>query len=304
MDSVVFIYPSKESADAAEERGATGFLLGVPSKRVPSLGHVYVVTNAHVVAHGSQVVRMNKASGQTVTFDLVDGWISHPDGDDVAIASLEGVTDPNLASRIFHSELLLTQEAFKANGVGIGDTAYMVGRFLGHEHRDANKPVIQHGAIASPLRQITNPETGHEQESILIELRSIGGYSGSVVILDPPGRILGINFCHLPVRSPVKFQSENDEAPSETDYFVDTLSGMAAIVPAWKIGKMLDMEQFQEQRKRDDERLARQAGRRVKPILDDTEGSKRKPRDVSIPPLGRKKFFGALEKATRRKNKQ
>jgi hypothetical protein len=302
MDSVVFVYPSKESADLGEEKGATGFLIGVPSKAVSTKGHIYVVTNAHVIEHGGRVVRMNKYDGTTATFDLKGAWVPHPDGDDVAIAPLEDIVDHNLSSRILHSDVLLSEEEFTRQEVGIGDDAYMVGRFLGHEHRETNKPVIQQGKIAAPLTRLTNPETKHEQLSILVELRSMGGYSGSVVILDPPGRILGINYCHLPVRSPVKFL-ETEETETETDYFVDMPSGMAAVVPAWKIIEMLGMDQFKRQRYEEGRRmLKRESTKRTKPSLDDAV-PKRRNRDVLIPPLNRKKFFEALEKATKRDDK-
>jgi len=249
---------------------------------------------------------MNKIGNRTATFNLSGAWVPHPKGDDVAIAPLVDVTDPTLMSLILHAELLLTHAEFRQGNFGIGDSVYMVGRFLGHEHRDANKPVIQQGSIAAPIRYITNPETGYEQASILVELRSMGGYSGSVVLLDPGNKILGVNYLHLPVRSPVKFFDEdNADTLTETIYFVDSPSGMAAVVPAWKIGDILNMKQFEEQRKEDDKRLEKQAGRRTKPILDDVASpAKASRRDIPIPPVSRKKFFEALDKTTARPPKR
>jgi hypothetical protein len=191
LDAVVFVYPSKQAADEGEESGATGFLIGVPSKGRPTKGHIYAVTNEHVIRHGRSVVRMNKLGGKTATFDLSGAWVPHPEGDDVAIAPLEDVTDAALASRVLHSDILMNPVEYKNMNVGIGDDVYMVGRFLGHEHRDVNKPVVQQGHIATAITELTNPETNHKQTSILVELRSMSGYSGSVVVFRPAWENIG-----------------------------------------------------------------------------------------------------------------
>jgi hypothetical protein len=300
LDAVVFVYPSKEAADEGEESGATGFLIGVPSKGRPTKGHIYAVTNEHVIRHGRSVVRLNKLSGKTATFDLSGAWVPHPDGDDVAIAPLENITDAALASRVLHSDILMNPVEYKNMNVGIGDDVYMAGRFLGHEHRDVNKPVVQQGHIAATITELTNPETNHKQTSILVELRSMSGYSGSVVVLDPPGRILGINYSHLPIKSFVKTVQDGEER--ETDFYVNTPSGMAAIVPAWKIADMLVMDQFKRQREEEDRRMINKSGR-TKPVLDDAVGKpKRKNRDVPVPPISREKFFESLTKVTRKRD--
>lgn len=297
LDAVVFVYPSKEAADAGEESGATGFLVGMPSKARPTKGHIYVATNEHVIRHGRSVIRLNKYDRTTATFDLSDAWVPHPDGDDLAIAPLEDVTDASLSSRVIHADILLTEVEYRRENIGIGDDVYMVGRFLGHEHRDVNEPVVQQGKIAARITTLTNPETNHQQVSILAEIRSMSGYSGSLVVLDPPGRVLGINYCHLPVKSFVKIIEDGEER--ETDYYVTTPSGMAAIVPAWKISDILEMDQLKRQREEEDRR-AMNKSTRTKPVLDDGGEPKRKTRDVEIPPIGRKKFFADLTKATRR----
>src|ERR1700688_1447608 len=259
LDAVVFIYPSKAAADEGEESGATGFIIGMPSKARPEKGHIYIVTNEHVIRHGGKVARLNLAGSRTITFDLSGKWVSHPDGDDVAVAPLENVIREDITSRVLHRGILLSEADFVEHMIGIGDDAYMVGRFLGHEHRETNNPVVQQGKIASRVAHLTNPETGYEQLSILIELRSMSGYSGSLVVLDPPGRVLGINHCHVPISLPVKF--EEDDQQKDTEYFVNMPSGMAAVVPAWKIDEVLDLDHFKRQRANEDKELMKAGSR-------------------------------------------
>lgn len=300
LDMVFFLYPSVEAAESGEEIGATGFVVGVPSALGNRKGHLYAVTNEHVVRHGREVIRFNTVDGRTKTFDLKGAWVAHPDGDDIAIAPL-GISGHSLKTKVLHLEMLLRHDEFARENIGLGDEVYMVGRFLGHEHRDANRPVIQQGKIASLMTQLENPETGHLQLSILVELRSMGGYSGSLVILDPPGRALGINYCHLPIKAPVKFIDGEEE--KDTEYFVRVPSGMAAVVPSWKIADMLmNMDQFKQQREDDDRRTAGKLPPRTKPVLDDAGHPKPKTRDVLVPPISRKKFFDSLTKATKKRD--
>src|SRR6266849_6080342 len=56
-DSVFYLYESEDAAMASEEYGATGFFVSVSSSsRSP---HIYAVTNAHVIADGFPVIRVN-----------------------------------------------------------------------------------------------------------------------------------------------------------------------------------------------------------------------------------------------------
>ena len=85
LNSAIYLYKSKEAAESGLGGGGSGFLAGVPSAQL-NRSHVYAVTNVHVVAKGYSVVRMTTSSGKTVVLPFLPGdWISHPDGDDVAV---------------------------------------------------------------------------------------------------------------------------------------------------------------------------------------------------------------------------
>jgi hypothetical protein len=296
LDCVVFLYPSIETAKAGTPTGATGFVVTVPSTGHPDLGYCYVVTNAHVIQHGRTVVRVNLVNGATDARDLAGSWECHPDGDDIAIAPI-GRSDRFLMRGLL-STRLITHDYFARANVGIGDEVYLVGRFVSYDGQDKNLPVVQRGTVASRIGTIENPETGHQQLSILVELRSMSGYSGSPVFLDIyEGSLLGINFCHLPVRLPVRFGAEGEE----TEYYVKMPSGMAAVVPAWKLTDLL--EQFVKQRESDDELIARE--RKRSPVeLDDAgqvEPTQKSRAGIDIPIPTREQVESVFKKATRKR---
>lgn len=89
LDSVVYLYPSVEAAEAGEDQGACGFTVRVRLK--VQWGNyypyeVYVVTNRHVIDHGNRCVRANTLRGG---FTLVEtgreDWVTHPHGYDLTV---------------------------------------------------------------------------------------------------------------------------------------------------------------------------------------------------------------------------
>lgn len=50
LNSVFYLYPSVEAAEAGDEEGGTGFRVSVASEMHPDRAHLYAVTNAHVVS--------------------------------------------------------------------------------------------------------------------------------------------------------------------------------------------------------------------------------------------------------------
>jgi hypothetical protein len=90
LDCVVYLYPSAQDAEAGEAAGGTGFLVLVPSEMHSDYGFAYCVTNSHVIREaGSPVIRLNtKDGGRDIIESGQDGWIHHPDGDDLAICPI------------------------------------------------------------------------------------------------------------------------------------------------------------------------------------------------------------------------
>ena len=142
-------------------------------------------------------------------------------------------------------------------------------------------------------------EWGIDQESFLVEIRSLPGYSGSAVFLyssnpvndmsvrrfgvekrlpEPEGNpqeklkhsidalkrasaskgpyLLGIDWCHIPNKSRVRRASgeQNDDG----SYVLEN-TGMAGVIPAWKISEVLNCETFTTMRKEGDRKLGNPA---------------------------------------------
>jgi hypothetical protein len=288
LQSVVYLYPDADSAERGERAGGTGFLVGVGPDKDEDVGRewvrderalnsaqasgawaLYVVTAAHVVRKGNPVVRMATWKGETRVLDLpLDAWYMHPDGDDVAVCPI-GLADGHNQIAFLPVSFVLSEEARDFQKFGPGDDVFFVGRFMGHDGKQRNTPTARFGNIAmSKPEPILNEESGVMQESLLVELRSLPGYSGSPVFayypapmvrLDKPDEeggkpmrgfefqginsvwLLGVDWCHLYSEEPVR---QPDGTRVSERSFVKQNSGMAGVVPAWKLLELLHGEEL------------------------------------------------------------
>jgi len=165
--------------------------------------------------------------------------------------------------------------AVAALEIGPGDEVFIVGRFINHEGKQGkqrNLPSLRFGNIAMmPWEPIKHPD-GHLQESFLVEVRSIGGYSGSPVFVHilpfskRPGQkgwsmergpwLLGIDWGHLPLRKKVEEWMLDDWKPISDGWTVEVISGMTGVVPVWRLEELLNIKELASSRKVADERLA------------------------------------------------
>jgi hypothetical protein len=263
---VFYIYPDKNEAIHGGESGGTGFLFFVPSEHNTEVGFHYAITDAHVIFDGvyQPVLRINTKDGN---FDIIETsqsqWIRHPDGDDIAVTFV-GLNKDIHNYGNFHREDILTKDFIEKQDVGVGDEVIMVGRFRVHSGKKKNLPVTMFGNIAMmPDEPILNPFTGLAQESFLVEMRSIPGFSGSPVMLYIPPlaprpstselkatwhwRLLGICWGQISV-------SVKGYDTADNEYKIKLDSAMTAVVPAWKIMDILDGEDMIEIRKIANER--------------------------------------------------
>jgi hypothetical protein len=267
LDSVIYLYPSVPQAQAGERYGGSGFMVSVPAASTPGLSHVYAVTNSHVTA-GATVIRMNRPGGGTFIMDLGrDAWFQHPNGDDVAVAPL--VFPPGVRHAEVPQSMFLTSDLLDTYGFGPGDEAFSIGRFVNLAGIHENQPVARFGAIAR-LRgdAIWQPERSFLQDSFLVEMWSLSGFSGSPVFValsawlegnraggvvvrlieGAPCFLLGVAWGHQhwsePVRDPGKPLGPPVKPPRE----VQVTSGMTMVVPAWKVAELLDGDDLAELR--------------------------------------------------------
>lgn len=271
------MYPSVEEAEAGERAGGTGFLVGVPSEVHSGVTYQYAVTNSHVIREGnSPVIRLNTQDGGTDFLPLSrDDWVHHQYGDDLAVCPLEFSLDTHKFS-LLTQDWFITKEEMEEYDIGPGEDVFMVGRFIQHEGGQRNTPVVRFGNISMmPWEPVTNMR-GIKQESFLVEMRSLSGFSGSPVFVHippfafRPGKgalevaayfwLLGVDWGNFPIYEKVR-EGKGGNEPVEEGWVVRSNSGQAMVVPAWQLQELLDQKDLAVARKRKDDEIKREQER-------------------------------------------
>jgi hypothetical protein len=259
FDSIVYLYPDIASAKSGERIGGSGVLIGIPAR--DGMFSVWVATNRHVIEQGNWTIRVNTLAGGLDFIETDDRqWIHSSTGDDLSVRLLG--LNPNIHDvKVVPISQFLTEDTRYLFEIGPGDPCFMVGRFVNHEGKEKNIPSARFGQIAqNPGDKVVVGDV--EQESFLVEVRSIGGFSGSpvYVYLDqwygrpmavgrvlPDGTsynpnfpktvwLLGINWAMVPAWDPV---CDSNGTPVSNNWIVPSNTGMAAVVPAWKLYALL-----------------------------------------------------------------
>lgn len=288
-DCSIFLYPSDREAREGTNSGGSGFLAHVPSKIKVNWGYGYALTNKHVLDNGCKVIRLTKKTGGIDTIQTQrQDWLDHPDGDDVAVLALDVINTHKSWS--VPTTLFITPEMADVYNIGLGDEAFLVGRLISHAGEQKNTPVVRFGNISL----VADPEEpirceGREQEGFLVECRSLSGFSGSPVFVtteqtyrgedaerliayrnreanNPPAvnrrvtlsysgtfgpMLLGIDWGHIQL---LKDVYEKDG--TTTSFRVEQNTGIACVLPAWKILEAIDQEELARDRKRAEKELA------------------------------------------------
>jgi hypothetical protein len=261
--SAIFLYGSGHDAIEGANWGGSGVIVGIPSQANPSRAHLYAVTNDHII-HQCPVVRLVKEDGQpSVLPGTAADWQSHPDGDDIAIRSLGALPGDELW--YIQDELHLTEADLSPQAIGPGDDCLMVGRYINHDLRQFDRPVLRFGNLAMLPEIIRQEKRGFDQESFLVDMRSHAGFSGSPVyvyyetllardLLPDKAQdmdydafrdatwstgigqlwLLGIDWGHLPIRGDVLDDQKRRIGRMEVN------GGMTGVVPAWKLTDLLN----------------------------------------------------------------
>jgi hypothetical protein len=266
LTSVVFLYETVADAEDDQGYGGSGFLIGVAVSGSPLLVHLYAVTNEHVASACQAVKFTYRPHGykQIIGPDERGPWWPHEDGDDVAVAHLGIYRRSALQDWVpFPSKMFVNRSQLTPYAIVPGEDCFMCGRFIRpRESESLDKPVMRFGNLASWPQTITQYDRGgFQQESFLVDMRSISGYSGSPVyayytlsgprwpvtgLNDPMAKqadwsakisdmwLLGIDWGNLQV--PVEM-SDTDGNVIDDKLLVN--SGVSAVVPAWKIAELL-----------------------------------------------------------------
>lgn len=309
LESVIYIYGSKQAAKEGEQAGGSGFLVGVRLEVNKAWYEAYAVTNAHVInkARPRPTIRLNTTSGHIDVLETQESeWIKHPDLYDIAVLPIELSVEHRFWA--IDEKWLISRRMAEILSLGPGDDVFMVGRFISHAGKQRNLPTVRFGNIATmPLEPIED-ENGIKQESFLVECRSIGGYSGSPVffIANPalprppywatshsPWRqsihgplLLGVNWCHI--RDYDRVFADEGKTLIEPPEWVKANTGMAGVIPAWHLADLLNCEGLVKKRKEEDDRITEQ--KNASPVV----------LDSAEKPFTKQDFEQALRKVSRR----
>jgi hypothetical protein len=264
LECIFYLYPSQQAAELGESAGGCGFFLLVPFERAKR-NHLIAVTNRHVINHGGCTLRINTKDGKCFPVDSNErDWFNHPAGDDVSILLVDFPIKFECMGIEYQKDQFITQGKIQEFDIGPGEDVFTVGRFVSHEGKQQNTPVVRFGNIAQMPIEPIKQDHGFLQESYLVEGRSVGGYSGSPVFMYIPsfaarpdkGKqvssnfygpwLLGVNWGHLNDWKPV---CDKEGEPTGT-MKVPQNSGMMGVVPIWKLIEMIEDPEMVARRKK------------------------------------------------------
>ena len=269
----VYLYPDRLAAESGKRVGGTGFIVGIFSQTRSQRFYPHVVTNAHVVDGGNYTIRFNTKDGKSLALETDPAeWVVSTE-DDLAVYPTDM---PENAEFMAIMPDVFIDDSCTIDGWPLfpGDDVVMYGRFIDHDGRQRNKPVVRFGSISMlPDQDATVRVNNRDQLAFLVECRSMGGFSGSPVFVhlaqprlmddatfDKKGwiplhwRFLGVDCGHLPFFAGVR------DKPSVASQRVDGLwsetnSGIAVVIPAWRLERLLNDERLANERERVDRSL-------------------------------------------------
>jgi hypothetical protein len=186
-DSVCFLCTKQSTG--AYHYGATAFFVSVPGEQDPSFEFIYIVTAKHCIENARQALsrlslRLNRGDKAVFVEErscLQDTWI-FSDTADVALARFCG--GEGFSINWIEYAGFLTESLLQQHDIGIGDELYIPGLFTRRVGQERNIPILRSGMIAAmPEEPLLHENTNEPYHAYLIEVRSIGGLSGSPVFV-------------------------------------------------------------------------------------------------------------------------
>jgi hypothetical protein len=254
LNIAVYLYRSRHEAEEGINIGGSGFLLQMPAQTVADAFFMYAVTNAHNIEHGATVLRLNASDGGILVIERkAEDWFCS-ETDDLAVCIMPALDSE--AHRCLPDNFLVSKQDVGDCDIGIGEEIFVVGRFINAEGKARNTPTVRFGNIAQMPSEpflVKRGQREYEQESFLVEVHSIGGYSGSPVLVDllPSAhrregatgantlKLLGVMWGHVldwvDVTGP-----DGDPKGMPGESMVEMNTGVAGVVPSWKLRELLD----------------------------------------------------------------
>lgn len=204
-------------------------------------------------------MRLNLRAGGVDVLEVHEtAWRTHPCGDDLAAASITLRSEWDVGA-VRLPDLALLDRGIRELNVGVGDDVFMLGRFVSHSGNQKNHPLARFGNLAMMPSEDIRDARGLMVEAYLVEMRSLSGFSGSPVFLYVgPGSyrgngsmtnffteqiaLLGIDAGHVEMHAPV-FRGTD-----RTEFTTQLNTGVAIVVPVWKLVELLDEPEFRQAR--------------------------------------------------------
>lgn len=261
LNSVFFLYKTREEAEGGINPGGTGFIVEVTydidvGNCICVIRHFYAVTNWHVAKKDCySVIRINSNDGSTDVFEFdPSDWHSDLTYDDVAIVRVDFDWKNHSVSAIPIELLLPVEDLVNKHNIGLGDDVFMLGTFVDLDTKARNHPTARFGCISSMPYPIGNESDNLLRDTYLLDMRSRGGFSGSpVFVYRTPGSNLEhilnnhkpgvlVNFDMKPkffLLGIHRGQFNEEMKIKGGNYDVIGKSGMTLVVPAWRVFELL-----------------------------------------------------------------
>jgi hypothetical protein len=274
LQSVFYLYPDRASAAKGEAAGGTGFIVAYSSELAKSTYFLFAVSNKHVVADfGASVIRLNTVNGGTDIIECEPHEWYFTNQHDLAIIPIKVDLAKHRVKAVPLNEFI-TPDAISTYDIGPGDEVFMIGRFVKHDGKLINNPSVRFGNLSMMVDNIEHPGLG-TQESFAVEMRSMGGYSGSPVYVHPSAWnmnrrvtniggqhlfLLGVDWGHIVDHSEVQVKIVSTEVlakgPDRQVSYVAANTGMNGVVPAWRLAEMIKNNPWTEAVKNEEKRIA------------------------------------------------
>ncbi|RJG56130.1 serine protease [Sphingobium terrigena] len=183
LGATFFLYHCREDAIKGTKYGGSGVIIGAPLNSRPDLALRYAVSNWHVVCKdGASVIRLSLPDGRIHIVDTDPSeWTFLPGQQDLAAIPLQLPKD--MSPAWVSTSQFVDGETSDAH---VGDDVFMVGRFVDFDGIETNKPATRFGTISLMDAPITQ-QTGYRGNSIVADMHSRTGFSGSPVYVYRPG---------------------------------------------------------------------------------------------------------------------
>ena len=265
FDTILSLHKTADDARLGTGMVGTGFLLGVPADLYKNWWHIYAVTAYHVLGHGNNWVRRMTGKAPETHAMTTHDWFWDDESSDIAIAHLGMLQEVRQYPELWVPSDWLLKESevglvaqygegegnYDVHGPGPGDTAYIVGHFALSRSVGESIVVVRTGIISSFPADLRVEWLGRDHQVILVEMRSIGGFSGAPVFASDLanfehggrsrvshglglGKILGVDIGHRD-----REQTVRDTVTDHVLSFKEN-TGLAMVAPAWKLAELLE----------------------------------------------------------------